>query len=300
MYGPDRTSPYAAINYTFDKDVMISSMEFATSNDDWEAHPIEYVKCFVGTLDQRIWFLGRKEIIDISTQVIPRKSTSAHDIIVLTPSEPFLLKAGEVICLTVSVPNAINGNNVWAKTGNDNGTTYDSSYEIVKINKNTFVGTLSGQNFMYFKYHILPISSTYQSKENAKEMENSINLLQNQINNVGKINDTITGDLYKIIIANGNIMAKLLDYKKLYVIGHSFMQHASSEYAGWTRDDGDTTALCPTLKNRDFCGWLTKYGLTVYKQGGVDFEKNYSTSYDFSTIFSHLDDTYDAVLIFLG
>lgn len=282
---------YVGYKKPFDKDCIIKSLSISSfgSSSDANSYIGKSYNFVVGTIDQRNWLLPR---MTFTTQI---KSVSDGVIYFDFSNDTIVAREGEVIFIEMTPTS---GRNVLCGLSSK---TYDANNEfMVTNNLNTALTANSSNGCDYYILETIPFNTIFVQKDEVKSLQSQINSLQNRLNDVGIYEDRITGIKYHITVSNGNIVLQSLNIKSLMVIGHSFVNYGNSPEADWYLDDGENRAMAASVNEHQWTSLIkNKLELTTLKLvSGVDFERNYSTDYDFASKWK-VTDVYDAICIYL-
>lgn len=159
--------------------------------------------------------------------------------------------------------------------------------------------------FSELSYTVAYLNADLPTKEEVKNNTENISLLSNKLNTVSIIKDVVTNEPYKLIIANGELTLKSLNYNKALFIGSSFVNHAMSESIGWFRNG----AMAPSIDSHSLPN-LVLSGLkkrnqscTMSIKGSINWERYYNQdSYNFNTEFKStlLDTNPDVIFMHIS
>lgn len=283
---------YVGYKKPFDKDCIIKSLSISSFNSSSTTHSYigKSYNFVIGTIDQRNWLLPRMTFI---SQIKEIKNSVIHFDF---SDDTIIAKEGEVI-FTEMTPTSEKKDVLCGLSSE----TYDANNEfMVTPNLNTALTAESSNGCDNYRLKTIPFNTIFVQKDEIKSLQSQINSLQNRLNAVGIYEDRITGIKYHITVSNGNIVLQSLNIKSLMVIGHSFVNYGNSPEVDWHLDDGENRAMAASVNEHQWTSLIkNKLGLTTLKlQRGADFERNYSTSYDFASNWNVHDD-YDAICIYL-
>lgn len=281
---------YVGYKKPFDKECVIKSLKISSfeSNINYIGKSYNFV---IGTIDQRNWLLPR---ITFTSQI---KQVESDDILFDFSDDTIVAKEGEVIFIEMT-PTSETRDNVLCGLSSE---TYDANNEfMVTPDLNTALTAQSSSGCNNYELTTLSFSTIFVQKDEIESLQSQINSLQNQLNTVGIYEDRVTGTKYRITVSNGNIVLQSLDIKSMMVIGHSFVNYSNSPQADWYLDDGENRAMAASVNEHQWTSLVKdKLGLTTLQLvSGVDFERNYSTDYDFASKWG-VTDVYDAICVYL-
>lgn len=282
---------YVGYKKQFDKDCIIKSLSISSFDSSSTTHSYigKSYNFVIGTIDQRNWLLPR---MTFTSQIKEVKNGVIHFDF---SDDTIIAKEGEVIFIEMT--STSERKNVLCGLSSE---TYDANNEfMVTPNLNTAL-TESSKGCDNYRLKTIPFNTIFVQKDEIKSLQSQINSLQNRLNAVGIYEDRITGIKYHITVSNGNIVLQSLNIKSLMVIGHSFVNYGNSPEADWYLDDGENRAMAASVNEHQWTSLIkNKLELTTLKLvSGVDFERNYSTDYDFASKWK-VTDVYDAICIYL-
>lgn len=281
---------YVGYKKPFDKECVIKSLKISSfeSNSNYIGKSYNFV---IGTIDQRNWLLPR---ITFTSQI---RQVSNGVILFDFSDDTIVAKEGEVIFIEMT-PTSETRDDVLCGLSSE---TYDANNEfMVTPNLNAALTAQSSSGCNDYELRTAPFKTIFVQKDEIESLQSQVNSLQNQLNTVGIYEDRVTGTKYQITVSNGNIVLQSLDIKSMMVIGHSFVNYGNSPSADWYLDDGENRAMAASVNEHQWTSLIKdKLGLTTLKLvSGVDFERNYSTDYDFASKWG-VTDSYDAICVYL-
>ena len=282
------TSRYIGLDSPFKTDCLLKTLSIncfeATSESVGEL--FEFV---VGTIDQRDWLLPRitftKSVSDIKSGVL---YFNFED-------DKIIAKEGEVIFIKM---HNLSERNVLCGLST---STYDAS-KIVKYayNLSVALSSYSDKGFSNFSMEVFYIDSIFSYKDDIKNIENSVSSIQSQITNSKTYVDDITNERYLLKVSNGELILQSLKISNMLVIGLSFVAYGNAPQADWYLDDGENRAMAPSINAHQWTEFIkSKLDCTIELKNGVDFERNYSPDYDFTSKWK-VQDNYDVICIYLN
>lgn len=284
IYG---TGVYFGYNKPVLKDFLLSSITMflfsATSS-----HVGRTWQFVVGTVDQRNWLLPRLIVDCPISSVTSNKAT--FDFTALK----VIINAGEVV---FAVSSPVSGTASLGITT----SSYDASNQLLTTTSlsNALVAKTT-TNATTFQLNLLDIDSVFTTKGAIDAVNTKITALNQKAATINLYSDYINGDKYELKIVNGAIVVQSLEFQRILVIGHSFVNYANSPTADWYLDDGENRAMAASINANQWTTFVKdKFGATLTLKGGVDFERNFSPSYDFATNWNVTND-YDAICVYLN
>jgi hypothetical protein len=189
------------------------------------------------------------------------------------------------------------------------GFTLDSDpISLIYYNDVDRHNALSGFPAGYSGHVILSFEVEYATEnlidlyEKASNIQSEINNMNNEIlalQNSTFVTDKVTGEKYKISIANGTLFAKSNIVKKVLALGNSITRHPITSF--WWGDWG----MAATERSKDWVHQLQSHLQTKWQNAIVNalniatFETNPLT-YNFSDLDVYLTSDVDVVIIKLG
>lgn len=285
-----RKKAYVGYKKPFDKECVIKSLKISSfeSNSSYIGKSYNFV---IGTIDQRNWLLPR---VTFTSQI---KEVNSSIIMFDFSDDAIIAKEGEVIFIEMT-PTSETVDNVLCGLSSE---TYDVNNEfMVTPDLNTVLTPQSSKGCNSYELKTVPFKTIFAQKDEIESLQSQVNSLQNQLNTVGIYEDRVTGTKYQIAVSNGSIVLQSLDIKSMLVIGHSFVIYPNAPSVDWYLDEGENRAMAASVNEHQWTSLIkNKLGLTTLKlQNGVDFERNYSTDYDFASNWN-VTDVYDAICIYL-
>lgn len=281
-------SRYIGLDSPFKTDCLLKTLSIkcfeATSENVGEL--FEFV---VGTIDQRNWLLPRltftKAINDVKNQVI---YFNFED-------DKIIAKEGEVIFIKM---HNLSERAVLCGLST---STYDANQPVKYTDDlSVALSSYNDKGFSNFSIEVINIDSIFSYKDDVKSIESSISNVQSQITNSKIYVDDITNEKFLLKISNGELVLQSLKINNILVIGHSFVTYGNAPQADWYLDDGENRAMAPSINAHQWTEFIkTKLGCNVELKSGVDFERNYSTDYDFAEKWK-VQDNYDVICIYLN
>lgn len=239
---------------------------------------------YVGIEDQRGWFIERTRYKAKSVKQICGRT-------LIIPEDVAIVNAGEIVFINT-------GSSLWRfstyNIDEDNLLLHIS----VGSNQETIIRERPDVNLFTYIINIrnAAINDIYAKKGDLDTLETTVSNVQSQLAGIDVYTDVSTGDKYRILINNGQIYLKSLNYKKVLILGNSFTNHGVNDY--WYTQRG----MASSISKVDYKHLLqTALGedAEVTNIGNAGFETGYNTSFDFSTI-PFPEEEFDAVIVQLG
>lgn len=281
------TGVYVGYNKPFKKNCVVKSLnfgQFAAMNSVGKS-----LEVFVGTIDQRGWFLPR------ATYQVPYASPIDATIVsVDVLAAQITANAGEVLMVKV-MPLA---SDALVSVASE---TYDANCQLCyTYDLNSSVQYHPTYNLRNYNLEVVYYDSVFATLDQQNTLQAKVNALQSKVAEMNVFKDSSTGEKYRITVVNRDIVLQSVAIKRMLVIGHSFVTYGNSPSADWYLDDGENRAMSPSINAHQWTSLVgNALGASVAIRSGVDFERNHSTSYDFSSKLA-VTDSYDAVCVYLS
>lgn len=266
---------YVVYNVPFERAGVLNSIYVNIFKHEYSTMQLTLL---IGTIDQRNWLINpRTYSYSFSELGIPKDYS--NNLTIDLSNKEIKVNKGEVLCL-------------FSRRYSD--STDGKSFLIARNDNDAenvlFSTTLDGvftpyKEFARFSYSVTYFDTGFASKDTVSELENNLSELENKLNSISILTDSSTGDKYRIVVNNGTIQLKAVDYTKGLFIGSSFVGHSISEDVGWFRNG----AMAPSI-NAHSLPQLVFASLKAKKQsfvgnimGSASWERNYNTTFDFDT-----------------
>lgn len=239
---------------------------------------------YVGIEDQRGWFIERTRYKAKSVKQICRRT-------LIIPEDVAIVNAGEIVFINT-------GSSLWRFSTDNIDEDNLLSHISVGSNQEPIIRKRPDVNLFTYIINIrnAAINDIYAKKGDLDTLETTVSNVQSQLAGIDVYTDVSTGDKYRILINNGQIYLKSLNYKKVLILGNSFTNHGVNDY--WYTQRG----MASSISKVDYKHLLqTALGedAEVTNIGNAGFETGYNTSFDFSTI-PFPEEEFDAVIVQLG
>ena len=280
IYGSNGNNIIFGIDRPTDKDIVIKNISMVIFSDDCN-YDNTVMEFLVGTIDQRGWVLYNRSFSAKVSKVAKMNYKVAIDNEVLKKGECLFVK---LKCLSAT------GATIALDTA-----TYNPNKKVTyttNINSSVIKDEIKG--YYGFIVDAVEVESIFAYKQDIENINTDLQAVSSRVDNINILSDTVTGDKYKIVITNGEIIAKSLNYKKGLIIGNSYSNYGPSGTTWFSYN----CMAASTEKTQWFKLIQSKNGCVFSVKSGVDFERNYSVSYDFSKL--GLTNEYDVVIIQLG
>ena len=280
VYGSKGNDIIFGIDRPTDKDIVIKNISMVIFSDDCN-YDNTVMEFLVGTIDQRGWILYNRYFSAKASKVAKMNYKVAIDNEVLKKGECLFVK---LKCLSAT------GATIALDTA-----TYNPNKKVAyTTNINSSVIKDETKGYYGFVVDAVEVESIFAYKQDIENINTDLQAVSSRVDNINILSDTVTGDKYKIVITNGEIIAKPLNYKKGLIIGNSYSNYGPSGTTWFSYN----CMAASTEKTQWFKLIQSKNGCVFSVKSGVDFERNYSVSYDFSKL--GLTNEYDVVIIQLG
>jgi hypothetical protein len=280
IYGSKGNDIIFGIDRPTDKDIVIKNISMVIFSDDCN-YDNTVMEFLVGTIDQRGWVLYNRSFSAKASKVAKMNYKVAIDNEVLKKGECLFVK---LKCLSAT----------GATFALDTATYNPNKKVTYTTNINSSVVKDETNGYYGFVVDAVEVESIFAYKQDIENINTDLQAVSSRVDNINILSDTATGDKYKIVITNGEIIAKLLNYKKGLIIGNSYSNYGPSGTTWFSYN----CMAASTEKTQWFKLIQSKNGCVFSVKSGVDFERNYSVSYDFSKL--GLTNEYDVVIIQLG
>lgn len=264
-----------------ESDKILKDMSITLFSDDcnYEGSEFEFL---VGYIDQRDWILYSRSFTAIAKKATTNSYKITFDNQILKKGEQLFVK---IKCLSAS-----------GATVALDSTTYDSRNKVVyTANINSSVTRDGTRGYYNLVINTTDISSVFAYKEDLESIKDEIQTISINVENSKIFTDTVTGDKYRLVVTNGELMAKSINYKTGLIIGNSYSNYGPSGTTWFSNNcmaaSTESTQWFKLIEYKSSCQFTVR--------SGVDFERNYSTDYDFASKFNLTND-YDVVIIQLG
>ncbi len=240
----------------------------------------------VGTVDQRGWLLPR-------TMLQATVSSVEGGVATFTFSGSPSISAGEMIFIRTA-PKQDDASLAVDGSGGDDGCPL---YEFSSLSAE---GRRRGDDLSLFRVHVRYMGTAFASRSALEEVSARLSALQRQLDEHAYLTDRVTGTRYRLEMRDGVLTPVPLGASRVLAIGHSFVNYPHSPSADWYLDDGENRAMAASVYANQWPLMVAgRLGATLTRKNAVDFERNFSTGYDFATHWAVTDD-YDAICVFIG
>ena len=282
-------SVYIGLDVPFESDCVLNTFAinlFQASSK----HIGDIFEFIIGTIDQRNWLLPRLSFMSPISQI------KDGNVWFNFKDNRIVAKKGEV--LFVKLHGLSESSDALCGLSND---TYNKN-RIVRYTKdlNTELRSYDDKGFSYFDLSYANINSIFSYKENTENLEQTVANILSQISNNKIYIDDVTNKKYQLKVSKGSIVLQSINIEKMLVIGHSFVTYGNSPSIDWYLDDGENRAMAPSINAHQWTEFIkSKLNCSVDIKSGVNFERNYSVSYNFASNWN-VQDNYDAICVYLG
>ena len=240
---------YVIYNEPFTADGTLNSVEFRA----YSQHPHDTLELtvYIGKLDQRRLLINPRKYSWPFDEVLQSSNGNGRYSFDLS-DKGVKVRQGEVMCF-------------FSRRYQDgaDGRSCLIEHNGVSTDKVLFSSDIKGEftdsfEFTLLKYGVTYSESMFVNKSEMDETKNEISLLSAQIGKSALITDSITGEQYKLVVADGALMLKNVNYRKAVFIGSSFVNHVISPAIGWHRNG----AMAPSVSDNSLPDLVLK-GLKV-------------------------------------
>lgn len=282
IYGKDK---YVGYNKPAREDAILERMEVRmyglTAEDVGTCYDFA-----VGVVDHRNWLLPRVFITAIISEISDGVATFVF-------SNGTNINAGESVFIK-TVPKGLD-----ASLG-INAEATDEACPLYVFDDIGEAGRRVDYDLSCFHVYVKTTGKVFALKSEVDNLSERISLLGNELSELGYVKDKVTGERYRLEVADGQVIAVPTTVKRILAIGHSFVNYTNSPSVGWYLDDGESRAMAASVYSHQWTSFVgDRLGASVDRRNCVDFERNYSPSYDFAANWNVSDD-YDAICVFMG
>lgn len=267
--------------YRFDRDVAIKGLLVGWYNVNVGTK----VNIIAGTLDQRNWLVNQRiyaATIKKNVSLAPSEDGAINSwYIVPDKGQNAIIHKGE--SLYMNIP----GNNGWAYTTEKaNLFPDDPDKQLSTILADGVTTEIRSEvNSPLFSIIVKDLTEDtyFARKEDLDEVNTNVRLLTDKIDSSQFITDITTGDKYKILINNGQIVLKNMSYKNVWCIGNSFTFHGLNN----TLWPDNRRGMASSVPENDYITHLKSglgEGAKVYRCYGIPFERDFTPDYDINKI----------------
>lgn len=239
---------------------------------------------YIGKVDQRGWLLGWRTYEGVYTK-------SFGQYCYCIECNGVVVKKGESLFID-TVYQWMN-NNFKAPVDPDKRASY-----LLTTDYRTTV-EFTDRDIHTFQLFGREVSADFATSYEVSSLENSLSGMSQQIATSNIYSDAVTNKKYKIYVSDGVLSLKLLDYKKVLVLGNSFMNHDIAEGLWWDNARG----MASSVRGNDYVSFLGE-GLgeesEIIEYQGNAFETSFSLDFDFDDFIEWPAEIPDAVVIQLG
>lgn len=251
------------------------------------------VKFYLGVIDQRGWLLPRKVFTAYVTSL--ETGTDNRSVSVIDLSDMHIIaEEGEVLFFSPQKTGSTDATFAWSTSALISGVKCYYTTDIVSA-----VTESSSRAMLDIEVTAKGIDTIFALEDDVAQAREQIAENAAAIQRSGIIYDSVTGNPYRIVINNGVLGVKSLNYNSILVLSHSYCQHGRM---GWW-DCDDNRGMAATVVGNDYPSQLKRIlgASSLEKENVADWERNYITEsdFDFSSAWGVTDD-YDAVVLFVG
>ena len=267
---------YVVYNVPFNRNGIIESITTSIYKHDYATMQLTLL---IGKIDQRNWLINpRTYSYSFSELGIP-ESYSNKNLTINLLDKNIKVNEGEVLCLFSRRSTDSSDGKSFLIERNDNSS-----------DKVLFSTSLEGKftankEFANLSYSIKHYDTDFADKETVSDIKNDVTALTETINLSSIFVDLSTGKRYKIVVNDGSIQLKNIDYSKILFIGSSLVNHGISSDVGWYRNGAMAPSIgahsLPNLVLEGVKSRNSECALNI--MSSVDWERNYNTTFDFDT-----------------
>lgn len=282
IYGKDK---YVGYNKPARENVILDRVEAKvygfTPDDIGEGYDFA-----IGIIDQRNWLLPRVIVTGVVSAV-------NDGVVTFDFAEGTAINAGECIFFKTE-PKSMNASLCLSSENVDESCPL---YVFDSLEKS---GQRKDYDLACYRVHVKSTGNIYALKSEVDNLSERIAALDRKLSQLGYVSDKVTGEKYRLEMADGQIITVPTTVKSMLVIGHSYVNYENTPAVGWYLDDGENRAMAASVNSHQWTSFVgDRLGATVARRNSVDFERNYSPSYDFAGKWD-VSDKYDAICVFMG
>lgn len=269
---------YVVYNVPFEKNGILRGI---TTNIYKHDYSVMQFTLLIGKIDQRNWLINPRTYSYSFSELLISEEYSGNNLTINLFDKNIKVNEGEVLCLFSR-----------RNTDGPDGKSFLIERNDNDSDKVLFSTSLNGEFTVYKEFANLSYSVKYYDtdfadKETLSNIKNSVTALTETVNLSSIFVDLSTGKRYKIVVNDGSIQLKNIDYSKILFIGSSFVNHGISSDVGWYRNG----AMAPSIGAHSLPN-LVLEGLksrnpecTLNIMSSIDWERNYNTTFDFDTMW---------------
>ena len=267
---------YVVYNVPFERNGILKKITTNIFKNDYSTMQLTLL---IGRIDQRNWLIDTRTYSYSFSELGISENYSNVNLTIDLSEKNIRFKEGEVICLFSRRYKDSSDRKSFLIARNDN----DSDNVLFST---SLTGVFAkNKEFSRLSYEVTYFDTNFADQQDVSNIEESVSSLQDALNASSVYTDLSTGQRYRIVVNNGNIQLKNIDYSKGLFIGSSFVNHGISEDVGWFRNG----AMAPSINDHS----LPNLVFASLRERNVSFignimspiawERNYNTTFDFDT-----------------
>lgn len=265
---------YVVYNVPFERNGILKKI---TTNIFKHNYSTMQLTLLIGRIDQRNWLIDTREYSYSFSELGISENYSNTNLTIDLSEKNIRVKEGEVICLFSRRYTDSSDGKSFLIARNDN-----NAENVLFSTKLDGVFT-PYKEFARFSYSVTYFDTDFADKETVADIKNDVTALTETINLSSIFVDLSTGKRYKIVVNNGSIQLKNVDYSKILFIGSSHVNHGISSDVGWYRNGAMAPSIgAHSLPNLVLEGLKSRnQECTLNIMSSIDWERNYNTTFDF-------------------
>lgn len=265
---------YVVYNVPFERNGILKKITTNIFKHDYSTMQLTLL---IGRIDQRNWLIDTREYSYSFSELGISENYSNTNLTIDLSEKNIRVKEGEVICLFSRRYTDSSDGKSFLIARNDN-----NAENVLFSTKLDGVFT-PYKEFARFSYSVTYFDTDFADKETMADIKNDVTALTETINLSSIFVDLSTGKRYKIVVNNGSIQLKNVDYSKILFIGSSHVNHGISSDVGWYRNGAMAPSIgAHSLPNLVLEGLKSRnQECTLNIMGSIDWERNYNTTFDF-------------------
>lgn len=267
---------YVVYNVPFERNGILKKITTNIFKHDYSTMQLTLL---IGRIDQRNWLIDTREYSYSFSELGISKNYSNTNLTIDLSEKNIRVKEGEVICLfSRRYTDSSDGKSFLIARNDNNAENVLFSTELDGV-------FTPYKEFARFSYSVTYFDTDFADKETVADIKNDVTALTETINLSSIFVDLSTGKRYKIVVNNGSIQLKNVDYSKILFIGSSQVNHGISSDVGWYRNGAMAPSIgAHSLPNLVLEGLKSRnQECTLNIMGSIDWERNYNTTFDFDT-----------------
>lgn len=265
---------YVVYNVPFERNGILKKITTNIFKHDYSTMQLTLL---IGRIDQRNWLIDTREYSYSFSELGISENYSNTNLTIDLSEKNIRVKEGEVICLfSRRYTDSSDGKSFLIARNDNNAENVLFSTELDGV-------FTPYKEFARFSYSVTYFDTDFADKETVADIKNDVTALTETINLSSIFVDLSTGKRYKIVVNNGSIQLKNVDYSKILFIGSSLVNHGISSDVGWYRNGAMAPSIgAHSLPNLVLEGLKSRnQECTLNIMSSIDWERNYNTTFDF-------------------